>query len=102
MPHKKEEQGSESCVCYAHLSYIYVCVYFGQCWQTSSISLYNARVTIYPLLKLSLMTEVTLLMIILLFVVVFFPVASQMISQANVLSSSNRSPSLIRQSQHLT
>ena len=48
-------------------SYVCVCVYFGQCWQTSSISLYNARVTIYPLLKLSLMTEVTLLMIILLF-----------------------------------
>ena len=51
----------------AFVLYICVCVYFGQCWQTSSISLYNARVTIYPLLKLSLMTEVTLLMIILLF-----------------------------------
>ena len=64
---KKQGQRSEACVSCAHLSHIYVCVYFGQCWQTSSISLYNARVTIYPLLKLSLMTEVTLLMIILLF-----------------------------------
>ena len=66
----------------AVVPYICVCVYFGQCWQTSSISLYNARVTIYPLLKLSLMTEVTLLMIILLF---FFMVVQS--SVASIIAS---------------